>query len=75
MPIYRAHRRFIGPNIHQPKLLHPLVILSEAKDLTRWALRSFADAQDDTGEPMEQYVGINALAITRITLFPIRSIH
>jgi len=37
VPMYRAHRRFIGPYMHQPKLPSPLVILSEAKDLTRWA--------------------------------------
>jgi len=29
---------------------HSLVILSEAKDLARWATRSFANAQDDTQE-------------------------
>src|SRR6266704_977867 len=42
--MYRAHRRFIGPNIHQPKLLHPLVILNEAKDLSAHRVSSFADA-------------------------------
>ena len=49
---------------------HPLVILSEAKNLGTQRVRSFADAQDDTGEPirlflsdelMEQYVGINGV--------------
>ncbi len=42
MPIYRAHRRFIGPNTHQPKLSNT-VILSAAKDLSRWAARCFAE--------------------------------
>ena len=34
----------------------PLVILSEAKNLVPCRVRSFADAQDDTGEPMRLFL-------------------
>ena len=47
--MYRAHRRFIGPYMHQPKLPSPLVILSEAKDLTRWAEMLRCTQHDNAG--------------------------
>jgi hypothetical protein len=42
VPIYRAHRRFIGFNTHQPEL-PTNVTLSEAKGLARSADRCFAE--------------------------------